>query len=138
MMWELLRYLRNFFPLEAHEGDFEIVDGKLSGADEYLKVGQWFLISDSIFNDGVYQYGSETLTDESWTGTVTPLRIPREVVQLQEDISAWRAENDSKTESPFNSESFGGYSYTRATGSDGNAAGWQGAFASRLKVWRSI
>ena len=50
---------------------------------------------------------------------------------------------DSAAMSPFNSESFGGYSYSKSGGSSssGNvdlSGTWQGAFADRLNNWRKI
>ena len=41
-------------------------------------------------------------------------------------------------ESPYTSESFGGYSYTKATDANGAPIGWQKAFASRLNKWRKL
>ena len=44
--------------------------------------------------------------------------------------------------SPFSSESFGGYSYSKAQGYAGEGGGmlntWQAIFASRLAPWRKI
>ena len=35
-------------------------------------------------------------------------------------------------------ESFGGYSYTKATDANGAPIGWHKAFASRLNEWRKL
>ena len=41
--------------------------------------------------------------------------------------------------SPYVSESFGGYSYTKRSGSDsGSVGGWQEAFKARLSPWRKL
>ena len=45
--------------------------------------------------------------------------------------------------SPFNSESFGGYSYSKSSGGAGDSTKdksgtWQGAFGAELQPWRKI
>ena len=53
------------------------------------------------------------LDDEEFTGAVWALGIPKAVIQLADDIDAWRAKYESvnsQAMSPFQSESFGGYS----------------------------
>jgi hypothetical protein len=43
--------------------------------------------------------------------------------------------------SPFTSESFGGYSYSKGGGSDASGKGqntWQGAFKARLNAYRRM
>lgn len=87
------------------------------------------------------------LNDEVFTGAVWAMAVPPSVIALAEDIQAWQAKNgtvDSVAMSPFTSESFGGYSYSKSGGSTtngGSASGantWQGAFANRLNMWRKI
>ena len=41
-------------------------------------------------------------------------------------------------ESPYTSESFGDYSYTKATGESGAPLTWRDVFASRLNAWRKL
>jgi glycosyltransferase involved in cell wall biosynthesis len=46
-----------------------------------------------------------------------------------------------KLNSPYSSESFGGYSYSKASGTDNHGndvTSWQSKFASRLNHWRKI
>ena len=71
------------------------------------------------------------------------MAIPKEVVNIASDIKTWVEKNggaDSAANSPFTSESFGGYSYSKGASVSGDyAAGdWKSAFASRLAQWRKI
>lgn len=141
MLEELMRECKNWFvvPGGVHLGRFSIVKGRISLP--FLKSGQYFWISGSVFNDGLYQYGSCVLQDEEFTGAVWALAVPAEFVNLAEDVQAWREANEKAAQSPYQSESFGGYSYTKASGNaaqGGSALSWQSVFAARLKKWRKL
>lgn len=141
MLTELCQELRNWFVREKHFGTFEIEGGIITAP--FLVPGQYFRIVGSIFNDGVHLYGSDILTDETFDGAVWALAIPKEVVNLAIDISEWRAKYeavDSPASSPYMSESFGGYSYTKGSAYSGNDGGssWRSVFGSRLNLWRKI
>lgn len=150
MISELCKELRNWFDRDQPHlhGAFEIKNGVIQDEDftDIIKTNQYFRITGSIFNDGVYQYNDELeLTDELFVGSVNLMAIPSEVLSLSEDIDAWKEKYlnlDSEAMSPFNSESFGGYSYSKsgAGGSDSGfgSSTWQGVFASRLNKWRKI
>lgn len=149
MLTELCGYLRNWFDRDRYIGKFEIIDGKIStNISMTLLENQYIRIVGSVLNDGVYQYhvdGIEGLQDEAFDGAVWSLAIPKAVVDLNTDIDAWRAKYEavgSAAMSPFSSESFGGYSYTKNAGNSENSAsglgGWQNAFANRLSQWRKI
>lgn len=136
MLTEILAYLRNYFVVATHEGDFEIVGGNVPL--DFLQQGQYFRIVGSIFNDGVYRYGDELeLTAEAFAGKIEALAIPRDLLKLAEEITAYMQSDEAKP-SALTSESFGGYSYTKATDSSGSAASWQTVFAARLRRWRKI
>lgn len=142
MLTELCQELRNWFDRERHTGTFEISGGNI--VCDFLQEGQYFRLIGSIFSDGVHQYPAADLPSETFTGAVWALAIPAPVVTLSEEIDTWRAKYeapDSAAMSPFQSESFGGYSYAKgASGSNGNTSGvsWQNAFAARLNKWRKI
>lgn len=142
MLTELCQELRNWFDRERHTGTFEISGGNI--VCDFLQEGQYFRLIGSIFSDGVHQYPAADLPSEAFTGAVWALAIPAPVVTLSEEIDTWRAKYeapDSAALSPFQSESFGGYSYAKgASGSNGNTIGvsWQNAFAARLNKWRKI
>ena len=136
MLTEILAYLRNYFVVETHEDTFEIVGGVLPLG--FLQKGQYFRIIGSVFNDGVYCCTEDLkLTDEIFTGKIEALAIPPDLIKLADEITAYMASDDAKP-SALASESFGGYSYTKATESSGAAASWQTVFAARLRRWRKV
>ena len=142
VLTELCQELRNWFDLDRRYGEFEISGGALTA--DFLKDGQYFRIKGSVFNDGVHKYGDDELTDEIFTGQVWAMGVPKAVIQLADDIDDWKAKYesvDSQAMSPFQSESFGGYSYSK--GSAGSASGsaptgWKAVFSSSLNRWRKI
>jgi hypothetical protein len=138
MLEQVLRHLNNWFLVEIHEGTFTVENGSI--ALPFLLTNQYFRICGSVFNDGLHQYSATDLTDETFTGTVWALAVPKAVVALAEDIAAWQEKNGEAVASPYQSESFGGYSYAkRSAGSDGSALnGWQDAFRDRLNDWRKL
>ena len=143
MLTELCQELHNWFEREKRSGSFRIVDGMLEA--DFLRPGQYFRVMGSLFNDGVHQYGNDYLNDEDFTGSVWSLAIPEAVIKLAEDIEAWRAKYeapDSTAMSPYMSESFGGYSYSKGSAiSDtgtGGATSWRTSFASRMNAWRKV
>lgn len=133
MLYEVMKHIRNFFPAcQGKKSEYVIENGAIS---LQLLNGQYFLIEGSIMNDGVYQYPCNGLTDETFVGIVTPLAIPKDFLQLVEEIEAYNAKNE---QSAYVSESFGGYTYTKAQGRNGNIASWKDVFAGRLNTWRKI
>ena len=136
MLEQILRHLNNWFLVGVHEGTFAVENGSI--ALPFLRECQYFRINGSIFNDGLYQYPASGLTDESFSGTVWALSIPKAVQTLADEISAWQGKNAEILESPLSSESFGGYTYTKTAGSNGASVGWQDVFRSRLNDWRKI
>lgn len=79
------------------------------------------------------------LRDESFEGVVWALAVPPEVVRLAREIEAWQERHGPAALGPYASESFGGYSYTRATdAATGGPLTWQGAFRARLAPYRRL
>lgn len=141
MLEELMRECRNWFvaPNGVHHGVFTIKNGSISLP--FLVEGQYFRIIGSVFNDGVYKYGAGSLTDETFDGTVWALAVPAAFISLVEDVEEWRNQYESAANSPFQSESFAGYSYTMKSeiaAQGGSANGWHGAFSARLNKWRKL
>lgn len=138
MLEQVLRHLNNWFLVEIHEGTFTVENGSITLP--FLLTNQYFRIVGSVFNDGLHQYPAADLTDETFTGTVWALAVPKAVVSLAKDIAAWEEKNGEAVASPYQSESFGGYSYAkRSAGSDsGVVNGWQDAFRGRLNDWRKL
>lgn len=148
MLTEICAEIRNYFSLKEDKifGDFAIVDGAVTPSVD-LEDNQYYRIIGSVLNDGVHKKG-DTLTDEgTFHGAVWKMRIPKAVIDLASEISAWQAKNgslESDNMSPFASESFGGYSYSKSSGGGSGSGGvatnvsWQSVFAKRLNPYRKI
>lgn len=136
MIGELLHEIRNYFDKSRYFGTFRIVDGSPMFDDIPIQNGQYIRICGSTFNDGVYQYPTNDLIDEEWSGAVWLLAIPKDVLDLSDEIDAWKEKYGAT--GLYTSESFAGYSYTKATSKNGGAYTWKDEFASRLNRWRKI
>jgi len=141
MLEQILDYIHNYFIREVYRGTFVIENGSLSEVD-FLLDGQYFKIRGSVLNDGVYQYPVHDLADEEFTGEIWAMSVPPAVVSLCSEIEGWMEKYGDVVNSPYASESFGGYSRTIARGSsnsnNGTVLTWQSAFAARLNAWRKI
>lgn len=137
MLTEVCAELRNYFVKDIHNGTFEIVGGKITPFD-FIQENQYFRIVGSVFNDGVYKNTAELqLTNEVFCGAVWSMAVPPSVVDLAAEIKQFN-ESDAGKPSVYTSESFGGYSYSKATDENGAPMGWKKVFASRLKPFRRI
>ena len=153
MISEICAELRNYFLRDyvnpehyIHYGSFVIADGEMQSLP-FLKIGQYYRIIGSTFNDGVHKYGahnrdtedSETLTDEEFEGAIWEMFVPKEVVDLSAEIQDWISKNADTINSPYQSESFGGYSYTKSVAGTGQiSTDWQTHFAAKLNRWRRL
>lgn len=131
MLETVLMYLNNWFVVGRYDDTYTIEDGGITLP--FLIDGQYFRIVGSLFNDGVYQYPAE-LTDETFDGSVWALAIPKALLSTVDEITAWTAKNGDG--GPYTSESFGGYSYSKATNSKGLAVGWRDVFSAQLAPWK--
>ena len=139
MLEQVLMNIRNWFTVDGgiYSGTFTIEDGGITLP--FLANGQYFRICGSVFNDGLHQYPEDDLVDETFNGTIWALAIPPAVVDLADEISKWQEKNGEASVSPYQSESFGGYSYSKATDAEtGGAVTWQSAFKKQLSAWRKI
>lgn len=131
MLETVLMYLNSWFVVSRYDDTYTIEDGGITLP--FLVDGQYFRIVGSLFNDGVYQYPAE-LTDETFDGSVWAMAIPKALLSTVKEITAWQAKNGDS--GPYTSESFGGYSYSKATNSKGMAVGWRDVFAAQLSPWK--
>lgn len=149
MLSSLCQELKNWFDRDQPKihGAFEISGGKIIDEDftDVIQDNQYFRIIGSVFNDGVHKYTDDLqLTDELFVGHIWLMAIPKDFLALAEEIKTWQDVNgkpDSSAMSPFYSESFGGYSYTKSAGSvhnQGASTTWQSTYASRLNMYRKI
>ena len=146
MISEICAELRNYFLRDyinpehyIHYGSFVIANGEMQSLP-FLKQNQFYRIIGSTFNDGVHQYGVDNgLIDETFDGTIWEMFVPKEVVDLSAEIQTWVSNNADTINSPYQSESFGGYSYTKAIASNGKlSTDWQSHFAGKLNRWRRL
>ena len=139
MLEQVLMHLKNWFlvPGGIHEGTYTIEDGGITLP--FLANGQYFRICGSVFNDGLHLYPASDLKAETFDGAVWALAVPQAVIDLSTEIESWQTKNGDASVSPYQSESFGGYQYSKATDSaSGGAVTWQSAFRSRLSAWRKL
>ena len=144
----LCTYLKNWFNREQPSiyGEFTILNGNITTLSflDAIQDGQYFRIAGSVFNDGVHMYTRDQnlgLHDEVFNGAVYLMAVPKEVLDIATEIDAWNAKYKDAVDSPFNSESFGGYSYSKTSASGESGQGgvtWQSQFASRLSSWRKL
>ena len=136
MLTEICAEIKNYFQTDICHGTFTISGGVIEPL-EFLQENQYFRIVGSAFNDGVYQYPASNLTDEIFPGAVWAMGPPPAFIALTAEIEEW-TKADAAKPSPYSSESFGGYSYTRATNAKGSAVTWQDVFATRLNQYRKV
>ncbi len=139
MLEQILTHLHNWFQTDIRHGTYTIQDGGITLP--FLRSGQYFRIMGSVFNDGLHRYGPdmELLEDETFDGSIWALAIPKGVVELSGEIAEWQEKYGAVTASPYTSESFAGYSYSKSGGAEaGSTGGWQGAFRGRLNPYRKI
>lgn len=159
MLTEICQYLRNWFVRDKLTGQFVVTDGVIGYANGValpIQTGQYYRIIGSVFNDGVHIYGTKTVTpsqgepyeelidplhdEPAFNGAVWTMSMPPAFLALAAEIQDWTTNNATAINSPYNSESFGGYSYTVKSGNSATGGGitWQGQFSARLNPWRKI
>lgn len=156
MMVEICQYLHNWFLVRdgadgKHPGTYTVESGSI--ALPFLKNGQYFRIIGSTFNDGLYIYGDTimdeerneiALMDETFTGSIWALAIPKAIIQLAKekaDVDAKIADvTGSFAESAFTSENyFGKYSYSKdQSGQLSALTAQRDEIMKRLNQWRKI
>ena len=142
MLDELCAELRNYFvqsESDKHYNKYTVNGGIFTPPLDFLKPGQYYRVVGSALNDGVYKNdGCGVLTDEEFNGSIWAMSVPPAVVALADRIKDYK-DSDAAKPTPFVSESFGGYSYSKATDAEtGGAVTWQSAFKQQLSAWRKI
>lgn len=146
----VLSHIHNWFVRET----FEVRNCEISGSVLPVSVtskmieGQWYRIEGSYLNDGLHLNPDTHLKNETFDAVVSLLAIPRPLLAVCEDIQAWISDYSQARAkmagNPYQSESFGGYSYSFRGDISGDASsgggpnGWQAAFASELNAWRKM
>lgn len=153
MLQEVLEHIHNRFVYDTHAGTYRISGGMISL--DFLLDGQRFWISGSRLNDGIYTYHTGAifddddrqyadLADEEFDGTICGLAVPKAVIDVAAEAADWVAKYSDALNTPYQSESFGGYSYSKASGGTGSGSGgsgqfgWADVFGKKLEAWRKI
>lgn len=149
MLTEICAEIKNYFTYEKdkHIGDFAIIDGQITPPFDIPT--DYIRIVGSHLNDGVHkrnESGTFALADEDkFHGGVWVMSPPKAFLDLAAEIADWQDKNggvNSQAMSPYNSESFGGYSYSKSGGNSNNGgasgANWRNAYATRLNAYRRI
>lgn len=143
MLGEICASIRNYFTYEEdkHPGTYKVEGGALVPAVD-IPTG-YYAIFGSRKNNGVHKTTDALTNEGDFRGSVWVMSVPADFLALVEEIKAWQTKYgslDSEAMSPFNSESFGGYSYSKGSGNSasgyGAGASWQDVFSSRLNRWR--
>ena len=143
---DILCHIHNWFERESVTATVEVTDGELPASmSAHLLEGQWYRIDGSVLNDGLHQHPDTGLSDETFEGTITTLAIPKPLLRLAQRIQDYVDQTADATaaarRSPYQSESFDGYSYSLKSGigsnsGSGGLTGWQSEFAGELNAWR--
>ena len=141
MIGQVCAECKNYFIQDSdiHTSNYIVQGGSISPVS-FLKAGQYYRIIGSALNDGVYKHGTDDLrlADEEFYGSVWAMRVPKEFADLVSEIATWETANASALSGPYQSESFGGYSYSKGTSSSGGAWTWRDQFKNRLNAFRRL
>lgn len=137
---EICDYLHNYFVENIYEREFSVLDGHINIDGIKVADGQYCMIEGSVFNDAIFMHPSENLKDEVFVGAFFTLRIPPDVRIITQETIEWEKENEKVLNSPLQSESFGGYSYSKATSqtSPSGQLSWRDVFADRLARYKKL
>ena len=144
---DILYHIHNWFERSRIDANGCVIeDGELPASiSARITEGQWYRIEGSLLNDGLHQHPADDLVDETFGGAISLLAIPKPLIRLAQRVQDYIDQTADATEkarrSPYQSESFGGYSYSLKGGNGSNSAsgglsGWQSEFAGELNAWR--
>ena len=118
---ELKNYFIADFDKDLYFDEFTIVGGKINLS--FISNNQYFRIVGSKFNDGVYCYDNKlTLVDETFTGAIWAMSVPPTFLEAVNEAEQYLTNNPIGLE--YQSESFGGYSYTRTANQNSSESGF--------------
>lgn len=150
MLSDVCAEIKNYFTYEGdkHFGDFTIEGGEIVPHFDFPT--NYVRIMGSHLNNGVHVLTNGEFTDlvdePEFHGAIWIMSPPKDFLDLVEEIKAWQTKYgsaDSTLMSPFQSESFGGYSYSKASGG-GSSNGkstvptWESMYATKLNRYRRI
>lgn len=168
MLTEICQYLHNFFDYKRYIGEIKVISGEdglypsdeLHPGDEInpsadipvkiycngkqieIEEGQYFALFRDKYLLGVYQEGDD-LPDKNFSGAVWLMDLPEAILKANQWADDWMKANggvDNAASSPFQSESFGGYSYSKSSGNGkiGGSIFDQAVFVGMLAPYRKL
>lgn len=147
MISEVCAHIHNYFEKNPATGQRMVYPGTYTienGSIElpFLASGQYFRVIGSRFSDGVHQYPTTDLRDETFDGVIWEMRPPQDFLDIVQEIQDWMDKYGEALRNPYQSERvIGVYEYTKMT--TGKVTGdyiatWQNAYKSRLNEWRKL
>lgn len=137
MLFEAMSYCKNWFVTEIHKGNISIQDNtiNLNGKEFTPNAYTDFLrLIGGHTNEQMFD-SSKVLENDEFEGEIWELAPPQEFIKLCDKIREWNDENKPNDKT---SESFGGYSYSKATNNNGVPLTWQDVFAKELRAYKKI
>ena len=140
MTGAVMAQVRNYFEGDPIEGQISVTAEGMIMLPDDLPMCLYVAICGSAMHDGVWRVSGGYIFDgeatpelpaECFVGTVWPLYPPQAFLRICKDVAAFEAERGL---SPVVSESFGGYSYSLATGQNGPMT-WQERFSQKLRPY---
>ena len=141
-VYRVMKECRNFFETGYVKSDFTITGGVISPA-ALFPAGSYIAIENSAFYSGVYRVMQGGVLEgipvdafnDRFTGRVWFLRPPAGFLELCRQIGEYI---EKAPKGAYQSESFGDYSYTRASGKSGGVLTWQEHFGEELAQYRRM
>lgn len=135
---DLKNYFITDFDKDLYFGEFVIANNIITL--DFLETNQYFRIVGSKFNDGVYKYDNKlTLVDETFSGAIWAMSVPPDFLAAVKEAEDYLTAHPTGIE--FQSESFGGYSYTRNQGGKSTSTGFwflPNTIAQKLNQYRRM
>ena len=135
----VMRQISNFFEVGHNDGVTVISGNAIVPAPG----APFCCIKGSMFHDGVWQLDQwlglsgidANLPDETFFGRIYFLKPPQAFLDLCGRIAEFAQNTPANG---LQSESFGEYSMSRASGKSGGVLTWEEAFADELRPWRKM
>lgn len=135
--------LRNYFTDREHifYNTYTIHDNILN--TEFLQKDQYFRITGSVFNNGVYCNNPDDLKrlrDETFTGAIWAMAVPADFIEFCTDAERFKAKiaELSANFEGYTSESWGGYTYTIPTSAPAFIQEWQYRIKQGMNMYRRL
>lgn len=151
---EMCLECKNFFLRDGVKdihSNIYTISGHVIAPLDFIIPGQFFRITGSVLNDGVYQNTTEglaSLQDETFEGNIWAMAVPPAFLKLCEEIDEWQNKYGnigSMNMSPYVSQSISGvFSATKSSNGGSSGSGessvqtWQSVYKPRLNKWRRI